>query len=215
MPLELYMHPFASFCQKVLVALYENGTPFEPHLVDLGNEQSRVAFLKVWPIGQFPVLRDEAKNRLIPESTIIIEYLALHYPGRAELVPRDPDLAIEVRQWDRFYDFRIEEPMQKIVTDRLRPAGKNDTFGVERAREALDTAYGIIDESMAKRDWAAGSSLSMADCAAAPGLFYANLVQPFGETHPNVAAYFRRLMERPSFVRVVKEAEPYFVNFPR
>ncbi|HMJ50729.1 MAG TPA: glutathione S-transferase family protein [Polyangiaceae bacterium] len=215
MPLHLYMHPFASFCQKVLVALYENGTPFEPHVVDLADETSRAAFLKVWPVGQFPVLRDEEKGLTIPESTIIIEYLADKYPGQADLVPADRDLALQTRLRDRFYDLHVDVPMQKIVTDRLRPPKKNDPHGVELARSALLTAYGIIEEEMATRTWATGSTFSMADCAAAPSLFYASLVQPFTETHRNVAAYFERLMRRPSFARVVKEAEPYFKFFPR
>jgi glutathione S-transferase len=215
MPLQLYLHPFASFCQKVLVALYENGTPFQPHLVDLADETSRTAFLKIWPIGQFPVLRDEERGSTIPESTIIIEYLAQNYPGQADLIPADRDLALQTRLSDRFYDLRVQEPMQKIVTDRLRPGGKNDGYGVDLAKKALLTAYGIIEEEMAARTWANGAGFSMADCAAAPALFYANLVQPFGATHPNTAAYLKRLMERPSFARVVKEAEPYFKFFPR
>lgn len=215
MPLKLYMHPFASFCQKVLVALYENGTPFEPHLVDLADETSRTAFLKVWPIGRFPVLRDEEKDRTLPESTIIIEYLAHNYPGPIDLVPRDPELALEARLWDRFYDLYVEEPMQKIVTDKLRPAGKNDAHGVEHAKNVLQTAYGIIDQAMATRAWATGARFGMADCGAAPALFYASLVQPFDKTHSNVAAYARRLKERPSFARVVQEAEPYFKYFPK
>jgi glutathione S-transferase len=209
------MHPFASFCQKVLLALYENGTPFEPHVVDLADETSRAAFLKVWPVGQFPVLRDEEKGLTIPESTIIIEYLADKYPGQADLVPADRDLALQTRLRDRFYDLHVDVPMQKIVTDRLRPPQKNDPYGVELARSALLTSYGIIEQEMATRTWATGSTFSMADCAAAPALFYANLVQPFMETHRNVAAYFERLMRRPSFARVVKEAEPYFQFFPR
>jgi glutathione S-transferase len=215
MPLKLYMHPFASFCQKVLVALYENATPFEPHLVDLGDETSRAAFVKIWPVGRFPVLRDEEKDRTIPESTIIIEYLAHNYPGPLELVPRDANLALETRLWDRFFDLYVDEPMQKIVVDRLRPPGKSDAHGVEHAKTLLKTAYGIIDERMATRAWATGSQFGMADCAAAPALFYANLVQPFDKTYPNVAAYAKRLDERPSFARVVREAEPYFKNFPR
>jgi glutathione S-transferase len=214
MPLKVYLHPFASFCQKVLVALYENNTPFEPVLVDLGDATSRAAFLKVWPIGQFPVLRDEEKDRTIPESTIIIEYLAQHYPGTVELVPRDRDLALRTRLWDRFYDLRIDEPMQKIVTDRLRPPGKNDLHGVEQARERLRTAYAIIDGEMKAKTWAVGNAFTMADCAAAPSLFYANLVEPFA-SHDHVAAYFKRLMTRPSFARVVKEAEPYMRLFPK
>ena len=124
MCLTLYMHPLASFCQKVLIALYENDTPFEPRIVDLADETSRAEFLKLWPIGKIPVLRDEARDRTIPESSIIIEYLAQHYPGKMQLVPADPDLARQTRLRDRFYDLYVQEPMQKIVTDRLRPGGE-------------------------------------------------------------------------------------------
>lgn len=214
MSLVLYMHPLSSFCQKVLVALYENDTPFEPRIVDLTNETARAAFLKVWPIGKFPVLRDEEKDRTIPESTIIIEYLAQNYPGKMQLVPSDADLATQTRMRDRFYDLYVQEPMQKVVTDKLRPAGKNDPEGVERAKALLQTAYGLIDQEIATKTWAMGDVFTMADCAAAPALFYANRVLPFGETHKNAAAYLSRLMARPSYARALEEAQPYFALFP-
>ena len=213
MPLKLYFHPLASFCWKALIALYENDIPFEPVIVDLGDEASRAAFLKIWPVGKFPVLRDDDRDQTVPESTIIIEYLAHHYPGRVHLVPADPDLALQTRLRDRFYDRYVHEPMQKIVTDRLRPPGRNDPHGVELARAEIISSYGVIDDEMATRRWAIGDAFTMADCAASPALFYANKVQPFGG-HANVAAYFARLMERPSFARVVAEAEPYFHLFP-
>jgi glutathione S-transferase len=215
MSLKLYFHPLSSFCQKVLVAFYENDTPFEPHIVDLANEASRSDFKRIWPIGKFPVLRDDAKDRTVPESSIIIEYLAQHYPGRTQLVPTDADLARQTRMRDRFFDLYVNVPMQKIVTDKLRPAGKTDSFGVEQARLLLQTACGMIDKDMATKTWALGEVFSMADCAAAPALYYANLVAPFGDSHKNVARYFERLMERPSFTRAVKEAEPYRRLFPQ
>jgi glutathione S-transferase len=212
--LELYFHPLSSFCQKVLVALYENDTPFERRIVDLGDPKSSAEFKKIWPIGKFPVLRDRAKDRTIPESTIIIEYLTQHYPGATPLVPRDAGLAWQTRLSDRFYDLCVNVPMQKIVTDRLRPAGKSDPYGVEQARDQLRTAYGVIDQEMSARTWAIGDAFSMADCAAAPALYYANLVMPLG-AHANAAAYFERLMGRPSFAKAVHEAEPYRRLFPR
>ena len=215
MSLKLYFHPLASFCQKVLVALYENDTPFEPHLVDLGDPAAGAEFKKLWPIGKMPVLRDEARDRTIPESSIIIEYLAQHYPGKTRLVPADPDLARQTRLRDRFYDLYVQEPMQKIVTDRLRPAGANDPHGVEQAKTLLQTAYGMIDQEMTTSTWAMGVAFSMADCAAAPALFYANLVVPLGDTHQNAVRYLGRLMERPSFARVIEEARPYFGLFPQ
>ena len=213
--MRLYFHPFASFCQKVLVALYENDVPFEPHVVDLGDEVSSAEFKRIWPIGKFPVLRDEARARTIPESSMIIEYLARHYPGKIELIPEDADLAWETRLRDRFYDLYVNVPMQKIVTDRLRPAGRNDPHGVEEARRQLQTAYGLIDQEMETRTWAIGDRFSMADCAAAPAMYYANLVMPFDDAHRNAAAYLGRLMERSSFARVVEEATPYRALFPK
>ncbi len=212
--LKLYFHPLASFCQKALIAFYENDTPFEPQIVDLANEESRASFKKIWPIGKFPVLRDDVQDRTIPESSIIIEYLAQHYPGQTELVPADADLARQTRLRDRFYDLYVAEPMQKVVTDKLRPAGENDPYGVAQAKALLQTAYGMIDQDLAAKTWAMGEAFSMADCAAAPALFYANLVMPFGDPHPNAAAYLARLVDRPSFARVIKEAEPYFGLFP-
>jgi glutathione S-transferase len=214
MSLTLYCHPLASFCQKVLIALYENDTPFEPHIVDLGDEASRNAFKKIWPMGKFPVLRDDARNVTVPESSIIIEYLATHCPGRTELVPINADLAWRTRLLDRFYDMHVHVSMQKIVADKLRPAGSTDPHGVAEARSVLQTCYGVIDEEMRNRTWATGEAFSMADCAAAPALFYADLVEPFSATHPHAAAYLARLKSRPSFAHVIDEAKPYFAMFP-
>jgi glutathione S-transferase len=215
MSLELYFHPLSSFCQKALVAFYENDTPFEPHIVDLLDDAAGAAFRKIWPIGKIPVLRDEARDRTVPESSIIIEYLAQHHPGETQLVPADPDLARRTRLADRFYDLYVNVPMQKIVTDRLRPPGKGDPYGVEQAKTLLQTAYGMIEEDMGARIWAIGDSFTMADCAAAPALFYAEMVQPFGDTHKHAAAYRRRLLERPSFARAVEEARPYLALMPK
>lgn len=215
MSLTLYFHPLSSYCQKALIAFYENDTPFEPHFVDLGNEAASAEFRKLWPMAKMPVLRDKARDRTIPEATIIIEYLALHYPGRTQLVPADPDLALQARLGDRFYDCYVHEPMQRIVGDRLRPPEKRDPLGVELARKLLLTSYGMIEQEMANKPWAMGDAFSLADCAAAPALFYANQVQPFVDSHRNVATYFERLMARPSFARAVEEAKPYFHMFPR
>jgi len=215
MSLTLYFHPLSSFCQKVLVALYENETPFERSIVDLADADSSARFKKVWPIGKFPVLRDDAKDQTVPESSIIIEYLAQHYPGRTQLVPADPELARQTRMRDRFYDLYVNVPMQKVVTDRLRPSGLNDFHGLEEAKALLQTACGMIDQKMATKTWAMGDAFSMADCAAAPSLFYANMVMPFGDTCKNAAAYLARLMQRPSFARALEEAQPYFRFIPK
>ena len=215
MSLKLHFHPLASYCHKVLIALYENDTPFTPNKVDLANEGERAALLKMWPIGKFPVLRDAAREQTVPELTIIIEYLDRYYPGATRFIPADADRAWQARLSDRFYDHYVHEPMQKIVADRLRPEGKKDPHGVEEARARLRTSYGMIDREMATRHWAMGEEFSLADCAAAPSLFFANEVMPLGEDHANVAAYLGRLKARPSYARVLKEAEPYFAMFPR
>jgi glutathione S-transferase len=212
MSLTLYYHPLASFCHKVLVALYENETPFEGRIVDLADERSSAEMLSYWPVGKFPVLRDEKRGRTVPETSIIIEYLSRHYPGRTALVPDDPELALEARLWDRFFDFYVNTPMGKVVTDRL--PGRNDPFGVDEARATLRRAYDMLERQVESRQWAVGDEFTMADCAAAPSLFYAGIVEPFGANHPRVAAYFERLYARPSFARTIAEARPYFVNFP-
>ena len=214
MSLKFFFHPLASYCQKVLIALYENGTQFEPHVVDFSNEASAAAFRKLWPVAKMPVLRDEARDRTIPESSIIIEYLAQHYPGPTPLIPADAELALQTRLRDRFYDLYVHDPMQRIVGDRLRPAGKTDPYGVEAARAQLLKSYGMIDEEMAARTWAMGEAFTLADCAAGPPLFFANKLIPFGDSHPNLARYFERLTQRPSFARSLAEAEPYMKFFP-
>jgi glutathione S-transferase len=214
MALTLYFHPLASYCWKVLIALYENATPFEPRLVDLSDERARNEFLKLSPRGKFPLLHDSRGDRAVLESSIIIEYLAQRYPGPVSLIPSEPEAALEVRQQDRFFDQQVHEAMQKHVLDKLRPEAKRDPYGVELAHEQLAAAYDSLESVLKTRIWAAGADFSMADCAAAPALHYANLVHPLGAEHASVSAYLRRLQERPSFARVLREAEPYFSKFP-
>jgi glutathione S-transferase len=215
MSLKLYLHPLSSYCQKVLIALYENDTPFAPRVVDLADATSSAELKRLWPLGKFPVLRDDATDRTIAESSIIIEYLDLHYPGRTRLVPADADLAWQTRLHDRFYDLHVNVPMAKVVTDRLRPAGRNDPHGVEEAKALLRIACNMIEQEMATKTWAMGDAFTLADCAAAPALFYADMVMPFGDTYRNASAYLGRLMQRPSFARAVKEAQPYLALFPK
>ena len=214
MSLKLYSHPLASFCHKALIALYENDTPFEPVLVDFGDERSSAAFKAVWPPAKMPVLRDEARDQTVAEATVVIEYLDAYYPGPTRFLPADPDLAWQTRMWDRVYDHYVQEPMQKIVTDRLRPAGSNDPFGAEQAKLQLRQIYELIEQRMASRTWAVGDGFTLADCSAAPALFYADTVLPFGQAEKALQAYLDRLMARPSFARVLAEAEPYFGLFP-
>jgi len=214
MTLRLYYHPLSSFCQKVLIALYETGADFAPQIVDLRDEKERAEFLKLWPIGKFPVLKDEARDRLVPETSIIIEYLAQHYPGKSKLVPKDADEARQMRLRDRFFDLYVNMEMQKIIGDRMRPADKKDPFGVDQAKHRLATVYDMLERQVGK-GWIMGEAFTMADCAAAPALFYANMVMPFMDTHKKVAAYFKRLTKRPSYARVQKEAQPYLQMVPR
>jgi glutathione S-transferase len=165
-------------------------------------------------MAKMPVLRDDARDRTVAESTIIIEYLEAYYPGTTRFLPADAEHAWQTRMWDRFYDHYVQEPMQKIVTDRLRPAGKNDAYGVEQAKAQLHQAYAVIEQEMQAKAWMMGAAFTLADCAAAPALFYANTVAPFGETHGKLTAYLGRLMARPSFARALNEAQPYFRLFP-
>jgi len=213
--LTLHFHPLSSFCHKVLIALYENDTPFTPQIVNLMDEGERTAFRKLWPIGKFPVLRDDARGKTVPESSIVVEYLDRHYPGVTHFIPSDAEAARKVRLNDRFFDLYIHLPMQKIVGDRLRPADKKDPHGVAEARAQIANALDMIERGMLQHPWAIGEGFTLADCAAAPSLFYADKVMSFGATHPNAAAYLERLKQRPSYARVLQEAEPYFKFFPQ
>ena len=209
MTLTLYSHPFSSYCQKVLVALYENDTPFTyRHLEHEGAGEERAA---LWPFGKFPVLVDD--GRTVAESSIIIEHLALKHPGPVRFLPADPVEALEVRFMDRFFDHYVMTPMNKPVAEALRPDGRRETALAEAARE-LDTAYAWLEGVLANRTWAAGEIFSMADCAAAPSLFYADWVRQISEAFPAVRAYRARLLARPSMARCVEEARPYRHYFP-
>lgn len=210
MTLQLYAHPFSSYCQKVLTALYENDTPFEMRLLE-GSDAMRELAAR-WPMKRFPVLVED--GRTVIEASCIIEYLHVHHPGPSRLIPADPDEAIEVRMMDRFFDNYISTPQQKFVFDVLRPESERDPRGVADARAMLDTAYAWLDTVMADRAWAAGDAFTLADCAAAPFLFYADWTHPIDERFANVRDYRRRLLARPSFARAVDEARPYRSYFP-
>ena len=206
----LYAHPFSSYCQKVLVALYENGTLFDYR--SLEDAQNGAELAALWPMKRFPVLVDG--QRTVLEASCIIEYLQLHHPGAMHLIPADADAALDVRMLDRFFDNYVSTPQQKVVFDALRPEDERDPHGVADARAMLDTAYAWLDRHMAGRTWAAGDGFSLADCGAAPFLFYAHWTHPIADTHANVLAYRARLLARPSFVRAVDEARPYRAFFP-
>ncbi len=214
MTLTLYYHPFSSFCQKVLVALYEREVPFERAVVDPSDPEKKAAFERLWPMAKFPVLRDEARGVTVPESSLIIEYLDRAHPGPPPLVPADPEAALQARLWDRFFDHYVEHPLQKVVGDALRPEGVRDPHGVEEAKAVLGRAYDLVEASLEDGEtWIAGEDFSLADCGAAPALFYAAMVRSFGG-RPRLEAYYARLRGRPSFVRAVAEAREFRPYFP-
>lgn len=214
MALTLYIHPLASFCHKVLIALYETATPFRAETVDFSDAASTAALLERWPVGKIPVLYDEATGRIVPETSIIIEYLQRHYPGPIPLLPTEADAQLQTRLWDRFFDLYVSTPMQKIVTDRIRPEGRSDPHGVADARATLDTAYAMIERQVSGHAWAIGENFTMADCAAVPALFFASIVHPFKADQIALRDYLDRLLARPSVVRTLREAKPFFHMFP-
>ncbi len=214
MALTLHYHPLSSYCHKVLIALYENGTPFEKHLVDFGDENSRSEFLALWPTGKIPLLCDSARDKTIPETSIMVEYLDRHYPGAHSLFPADDALCLEARLWDRLFDLYVMTPMQAAVSQRLRPEAERDPKSVSDAVATLKMAYGMIERQLAGKTWAIGKDFGIADCAAAPSLFFAEAVTEIPASHAKLRAYFERLIGRPSISRVIDEARPFFQYFP-
>jgi len=212
MALELFGHPFSSYTWKALIPLYENGTPFTFRPLGLDHPDNGAAFAALSPVGKFPVLVDG--DRVVAESSTIVEYLDAACPGAVRLLPDDRIAAVEVRMLDRLFDNYVMTPVQTIVGDAMRPAEKCDAYGVGRARAMLDTAYAWCDRHMRAREWAAGGAFSLADCAAGPSLFYADWAYPIGERFPALAAYRARLLARPSIRRCIEEARPYRPLFP-
>ncbi|WP_455270427.1 glutathione S-transferase family protein [Rhizobium herbae] len=209
---QLFAHPFSSYCQKVLVAIYENGTAFDYRMLSPEEAGTVEEWQSIWPIKRFPVLKDG--ENAVMEATIIIEYLMLNYPGSVRLIPDDPQAALRTRMMDRFFDNYVMTPMQKVVFNQIRPEADRDPYGVTEAKAMLDDAFGWLDGVVAKTEWAAGDTFSLADCAACPSLFYADWVHPIAEQFPNVRAYRARLLARPSFARAVDEGRPYRSFFP-
>ncbi len=210
MSVTLYYHPLSSFCHKVLIALYENDVEFDKRLINFGDPADKAELLAIWPIGKFPVIRDHGRKRDLAEATIIIEYLDRFYAGEHKLIPADWDDALDARLWDRFCDNYLQLPMQHIVADRIRSA-KGD---VTQERAMLTTAYGVLERRLAAKIWLSGKSFGLADCAAAPALFYAGAVHPIPQELGSVHAYFERLTQRTSYKRVLDEAKPYLAMFP-
>jgi glutathione S-transferase len=212
MALMLYYHPFSSYSWKVLIPLCEAETPFAPRRLD--DPQIAAEWKRRWPIARMPMLVEEVSGLTLPEASIIIEYLDTHYPGPQPMLPGDPDLRLEVRLLDRFFDNYLHASLQKIVGDRLRDHERRDMQGVEEARAMLDTCYAWLETRMADREWAVGDGFTLADCAAAPALFYADWAHPIGNTFPSVGAYRARLLARPSVKRVVDDARPFRALLP-
>jgi glutathione S-transferase len=211
MSLTLYAHPFAAYCWKALIALYENATPFDYRLVEDAAGWAEVESL--WPIKKFPLLRDG--DTIIVESSIIVEYLMRHHRGTTPMIPVNDDAALRVRFMDRFFDNYVMNPMQTLVSDRMRADTERDAKGVADARKMLSVAYGWLEKELAPQAWASGSAFSLADCCAAPALFYADWVHPIGDRFPGILAYRGRLLARPSVARVVDEARPFRKFFPQ
>jgi glutathione S-transferase len=210
MTLEFFAHPFSSYCQKALIAFYENDVPFTYRMLEdpgVGDE-----FAALWPMRRFPILRDD--GRVVLEASVIIEYLQVHRAGPVKLIPDDPDLALEARMLDRVFDNYVMTPQGKFVYDSLRPADQRDPLGVDEARQMLETSYAWLDQRMQDRTWAVGETFTLADCAAAPSLFYADWTYPIPEVCAALKAYRQRLLERPSFARAVNEARPFRHYFP-
>ena len=212
MALVLHAHPLSSYCWKVLVALYEKGLEIELKLVDFGDPANAAAFRALWPIAKMPVLEDD--GAAVVESSVIVEHLDLFHAG-PKLIPEDRATALEVRRLDRVFDQYVMAPMQRIVLDRIRSAEARCPADVDAARTMLDTACGWLEAELVGRTWAAGESFGLADCAAAPSLHYADKVRPFRGRLPSLTAYLDRLEARPSFARVLREAEPYAHMFPQ
>jgi glutathione S-transferase len=212
MTLTLHEHPFASYCWKALIALYEREVPFER--VQIDDEADRARLAELWPPASMPVLVDDAAGFAVPESTIVVEYLD-RFGEAPPLVPTEPEAALQARLWDRVIDGRVQTPMQKIVGDNLRPAGTDDPHGVEEARDALDRIYPVLDDQLRGNKWLAGPAFTIADCAAAPGLFYARAVRRWDEDGlADLTRYYEALTVRPSVARVIDEARPFRDFFP-
>lgn len=211
--MELYGHPFSSYTWKALIPLYEKGLPFAFH--SLGDESANhyAALTGLWPLGKFPVLKDGDKTLI--ESSIIIEHLDIAYPGTPRMIPTDPAAALGVRFLDRVFDNHVMGQMQAVVSEHLPfITATPDENRIARAKAALDTVYSWLEANLPDSEWAGGDSFGLADCAAAPSLFYADWVHPMPDDHARLRAYRARLLARPSVARTVEEARPYRHLFP-
>jgi len=212
MSLALYGHPFSSYTQKVLIALYENRTPFEFRCLGPDTPEHSAEWLRRWPLAKFPLLLDGDRN--VVETSIIIEYLQLAHPGPVRLLPAEPMASLDVRFLDRFFDLHVMSAMQGAVDAALNRAAMSAEKGLTLASEKLERAYAWLEGHLAGKTWAAGADFTLADCAAAPSLFYADWTHRISESYPVLRAYRSRLLSRPSFARAVDEARQYRPLFP-
>lgn len=211
MTLELFAHPFSSYCQKVLIALWADGTPFTYRIIDDQHPENMAELRARWPFALFPLLVDDGDT--VVETTPIIEHLAVRHPGPNRWIP-DGDLGRRVRFLDRFFDLYVMTPMTVPVFNAMRPEESRDPFGVDQAMTRLRTAYDWLEANLGDGPWAAGDAFTLADCAAAPSLFYADWVERIGPARPRLADYRKRLLAHPPVARAVDEARPYHSFFP-
>jgi len=209
--LQLFAHPFSSYCQKVLIALWADGTEFEYRLLEQDHPENFAELKRRWPFGKFPLLVDDGVS--VIETTPIIEYLQAHHPGPNRWIP-DGDLGLRVRFLDRFFDLYVMENMNKAGLDILRPEGSRDPYGAQQGRDNLHVAYDWLEANLGDGPWAAGEQFTLADCAAAPSLFYADWIEEIGPKRPKLAAYRARLLAHPTVARAVDEGRPYRPYFP-
>lgn len=207
----LFVHPFSSYCWKALIAFYEREAPFARRLLDPSDPTAFQEMAALWPAAKFPLLVDG--DQVIPEASIIIEHMDRRHPGPPPMVPTDPEAALEARLMDRIFDLHVQTPMQRIVGDAMLPEGERQASAVADARARLERIYGWLETRMTGREWATGR-FGLADCAAAPALFYADWIHPIPEALGALRAFRARLLARPSVARVVDEARPYRALFP-
>jgi glutathione S-transferase len=212
MTLALYGHPFASFVWKPLIALYERNVAFEFRTVDAEHPENRARMAELSPTGQFPALVDGARE--VTQSNCVIEYLDLYHGDATAMIPSDPREALEAREMADVFDDYVQAPMQRIVGDALRGEDERDARGVADARSMLERSYAWLERRLQNREWAACGRFTIADCSAAPALFYADWTHPIPRNCPTLAAYRARLLARPSVARVVDEARPFRPFFP-
>ncbi|MBS0216822.1 MAG: glutathione S-transferase family protein [Proteobacteria bacterium] len=211
--LVLHYHPLSSYCWKATIAIDALGIELRKQLLDLADPAQRDAYFALWPIGKMPLLMDE--GRVIPESSIIIEHLQRHHaPHGRQLIPDDSDAALEVRLWDRFFDQYVMTPMQAHTADVLKPEAGRDPDGVARARNLIERSYAILQRHLEGRTWIAGDTFSMADCSAAPALFYANTYVPPAAEHTHLLAYIERLMDHPAVAATIDQSREWFKFYP-